>query len=103
MYLSFNFACDSTQVGFVCYFPIQQWPCRNNIVTGKGLNLFDDCAAECVYLFPQEEECTSSSWGQSKICTLGTMANSQTDRTPTEIDKNGAVAKVKILLELGIL
>ena len=24
-------------------------------------------------------------------------------QTPTEIDKNGAVAKVKILLELGIL
>ena len=30
------------------------------------------------------------------------MANSQTDRAPTEIDKNGAVVKVRILLELGI-
>ena len=85
------------------YFPIQQRPCHNNIEAGKDLNLFYDCAAECVYLFPQEEECTSSSWRQSKIYTLGTMANPQTDRTPTEIDKNGAVAKVKILLELGIL
>ena len=84
-------------------FPIQQRPYHNTIETGKSLNLFDDSAAECVYLFPQEEECTSSSWGQSKICTLGNMANSQTDRTPTEIDKNGTVAKVKILLELGIL
>ena len=40
----------------VCvFFPIQQWPCHNNIVTDGGLNLFDDCAAECVgrrvYLF----------------------------------------------------
>ena len=29
---------------------IQQWPCRNNIVTDKALHLFDDCAAECVPL-----------------------------------------------------
>ena len=87
----------------MCYFPIQQRPCHNNIVTDKGLNLFDDCAAEFVYLCPQEEECTSSSWGHSKIYTLGTMANSQTGRAPTEIDKNGAVVKVRILLELGIL
>ena len=63
------------------YFPIQQWPCHNNIETGRGLNLFDDCAAECVYLCPQEEECTSSSWGQSKIYTLGTMANPQAEGT----------------------
>ena len=69
----------------------------------KDLNLFDDCAAECVYLCPQEEECTSSSWGHSKIYTLGTMANSQTGRVPIEIDKNGAVVKVRILLELEIL
>ena len=26
----------------------------------KGLNLFDECAASCVYLFPQEEERTSA-------------------------------------------
>ena len=83
------------------YFAIQKWPCHNNIEIGKGLNLFDDCAAECVYMCPQEEECTSSSWGHSKIYTLGPMENSQTDRAPTKIDKNGA--KVKVLLELGIL
>ena len=85
------------------YFPIQQWPCHNNIETGKGLNLFDDCAAECVYLCPQEEECTSSSWGHSKVYTLGTMENSKTDRAPTEIDKLGAAVKERILLELRIL
>ena len=27
----------------------------------KGLNLFDECAAECVHLCPQEEQCTSFS------------------------------------------
>ena len=32
-----------------------------NIMTDKGFNLFDECAARCVHLFPQEEECTSSS------------------------------------------
>ena len=27
----------------------------------EGLNPFDECAAECVHLCPQEEESTSSS------------------------------------------
>ena len=35
--------------------------------------------------------------------TSDTLPNSQTDRTPIKIDKNGAVAKVRILVELGIL
>ena len=35
--------------------------------------------------------------------TPGTIANPQTDMAPTKINKNGAVAKVKILVELGIL
>ena len=34
-------------------------PRHTNIMTGKGLNLFDECAARCVHL-SQEEECTSS-------------------------------------------
>ena len=72
-------------------------------MTGKDLNLFDDCAAECVYLCPQEEGSTSSPWGHSKIYAPGTIANSQTDRAPTEINKNGAVVKVTILVELGML
>ena len=37
-------------------------------MTDKGFNLFDECAARCVHLFPQEEECTSSSWGDGKMC-----------------------------------
>ena len=72
-------------------------------MTDKGLNLFDDCAAVCVYLCPQEEECTSSSWGHSTIYTPGTIVNSQTNSAPTEINKNEAAVKVGILVELGIL
>ena len=72
-------------------------------MTDKGLNIFDECTTECVYLCPQEEECTSSSWGHSKIYTAGTIENSQTDRTSTKINKNDAASKVRILVELGIL
>ena len=39
----------------------------------------------------------------SKIYTPGTIANSQSDRAPTRIIKNGAVVKVRILVKLGIL
>ena len=85
------------------YFLIQQWPWYNIILTDKGLNFFDDCAAECVYPCPQEEECTSSSWGNSTVYTPGTIANWQSDRAATEINKNEAVVKVRILVELGIL
>ena len=38
----------------------------------KGLNLFDECAAECVNLCIQEEECISSSWRDGKMYTPGT-------------------------------
>ena len=67
----------------------------------KGLSLFDEYAAKCAHLSPQDEECTSSSWGNSKTYTPGTIANSQ--RTPIEINKNGAIAKVRILVEQVIL
>ena len=46
----------------------------------KGLNLCDECTAECVHLCPQEGECTSTSRRDSKMYTTGTIANSQTDR-----------------------
>ena len=50
----------------VCvFFPIQQWPCHNNIVTDGGLNLFDDCAAECV-----GRRVFLSSWRHSKCLKL---------------------------------
>ena len=73
-------------------------------MTYKGLNFLDDCAAECVPLYPQKEECiVKCTLGHSKMYTSGIIANSQTDRTPTEINRNCAVAKVRILVELGIL
>ena len=40
-----------------------------------GLNTFVECAAECVHLCPQEEECTYSSWGDSKMYTPDTISN----------------------------
>ena len=43
----------------------------------KVLNLFDECAAECVDLCPKKEERTSSSCEDGKIWTPGTIANSQ--------------------------
>ena len=45
-------------------------------MTDKGFNLFDEFGAGFVHLFPQEEECTSSSWGDSKMYTSGSIANS---------------------------
>ena len=67
----------------------------------KCVNLFDEFVSECVHLYPQVEECISSSWGDSKMYTPGTIANSQ--RIPTKINKNGAIAKVRILLKQVIL
>ena len=63
-------------------------------MTDKGFNLFDECAARCVHLFPQEEECTSSSWGDSKMYTSSSIANSQ--RMQAEINKSGTIAKIRI-------
>ena len=82
-------------------FPIQQQPCHNDIMAGKGSNLSDGCAAECVHQCTQEEECTSSYCGDSEMYTPGTIANSQ--RIPTKINKNGAIAKAIILVEKVIL
>ena len=56
-----------------------------------------------IYTCPQEEQCTSSSWGYSKIYTPGTTANLQTDRVLTKINKNGTAVRLRILVELGIL
>ena len=48
----------------------------------KEFNLFKECA----HLFPQEEECTSSSSVDSKIYTSGSITNSQ--KMLTEISKS---------------
>ena len=68
-----------------------------NIITDKGFNLLDECAPRCVDLFPQEEECTSISWGDSKMHTSGRIANSQ--KMLIEINKSGAIDKIKIWVE----
>ena len=66
---------------------------------GKGLDFFDECAAKCLPMFPQEEESTSSSWEDRKIYKAGIIANSQT--TPTEIKM--VLLPKEILVEQVIL
>ena len=66
-------------------------------MTDKGFNLFDECAASCVHLFPQKEECTSFSWGDSKMYISGSIENSQ--RMLTKVNKSGAIAKIRIWVE----
>ena len=67
-------------------------------MTDKRFSHFDECAARYLRLFPQEEECTSSSWGDSKMYTSGSIANLQ--KMLTEINKSGALAKIRILVEI---
>ena len=69
-------------------------PRHTNTITNKGFNHFDECAARCAHLFPQGEECTSSSCGDSKIYTPSSIENSQ--RMLTEINKSGAITKITI-------
>ena len=60
-------------------------------MTDRGLNLFNECAVRCAHLFLVEEECTS--WGDSKMYTSGSRANSQ--RMLTKIN----IAKIRIWVE----
>ena len=48
-----------------------------------------------------EEECTYFSWGDSKMYTHDKIVNSQ--MSPTKINKNDVIAKVRILVEQVIL
>ena len=67
----------------------------------KGSNHFNECETECVHLYPQEEECTSCSWEESKMYTPGTIRNSQ--RTRSKINENGVIGKVRVSGEQVIL
>ena len=67
-------------------------------MTDKSFTRFDECTARCVHLFPQQEECTSSSWGDSKMYKSGSIANLQ--KMLAEINKGGALAKIRILVEI---
>ena len=72
-----------------CFFYVL--PRHTNKMTDKGFSLFDECASRCVNLPLQEEECTSS-WGNSKMYTSGSIASSQ--RVLTEIKESGTIAKI---------
>ena len=67
----------------------------------KTLDIFEKCTAECVHLCPPEEEHIFFSWGDSKMCTPSTIANSQ--RIPNKRNKSGDFAKVRVLVEQVIL
>ena len=67
----------------------------------KVLNLFDKFAARGEHPSPQEGECTSFSWGGSKMCTSGTIEGSH--MILTEINNNNAIVKVRILVKQVIL
>ena len=68
-------------------------PRHTHIITEKGFNLFDECAARYVHLLLQEEEYISSSCGNSKMYTSSRIAKSQ--RMQTEIKKSGTIAKIR--------
>ena len=63
-------------------------------MTDKELNLFYECTARCVHMFPLEDECTSSSWGDSKMYTSSSIANSQ--KMQTKINGSSTIAKIRI-------
>ena len=69
------------------------------MMSEKGFNLFDERAAECVHLHPQEEYCLFFLW--EEMYPPGTIVNSQ--RIPTKINKNGAIVKVRISVEQVVL
>ena len=43
---------------FVLHYVFYVLPRHANIITDKGFDRFYECASKCVYLFPEEEECT---------------------------------------------
>ena len=62
-------------INFLLFLFFYVLPRHANIMMGKGSNIFDEWAARCLHLFQQEEECTSSSWGDSKMHTSSRIAN----------------------------
>ena len=72
-------------------------PRHTNIIADKGFNIFNECAARCVNLSPQEEERSYSSWRNSKMYASGSIANLQ--RMLTETNEACARAKIGIWVE----
>ena len=54
-----------------------------------------------VYICPLKDQCTSSSWGDSKMHTYGTIANSQ--GMADETNENDAISTVRILVQKVIM
>ena len=67
---------------------------HTNIITDKCFNHFEECATRYEYLFLQEEEYNSSSWGESKMYSSNSIANSQ--RMQTQINESVSIAKIRI-------
>ena len=70
---------------------------HTNIMIDKWFDLFDACAVKYIHLSPQEEKCTSSSWGDSKIYTSASIALSP--KMLTKVKDSGAIAKIRIWVE----
>ena len=62
-------------------------------MTDKAFNLLDECPVRCVCLFPQEEEYTSSCWGESKMYT---SENNETN-------ESGTISKTRNWVESDIV
>ena len=63
--------------------------------------LFEESAAKLAHLSPQEEEYSSSSWGDIEMYTSGSIANSQ--RMLTEVNETGVIVKISIWVESNIV
>ena len=65
----------------------------------KGLNLFDECAAECVYTFAPSGRIVYLFFLRGQL-TVHTWHHS---KFTEDVNKNGAIAKVRILVKQVIL
>ena len=63
-------------------------------MTDNRFNIFDKYATRCEHLLPQEGECTSCYWDDSKMYKSSNIANSQ--RMQTEINEIDTIAKIRI-------
>ena len=64
------------QFSFAVLFFFIYYLGKTNIMIEKGFSRFGECAARCVHMSHQEEECTSSSWGDSEMYLTGSIADS---------------------------
>ena len=90
----------------VCVFPIQQLLYHHNIVVDKGLFrsfLMNELLNLCICALKKKSAPHLPEGTVKCVHTCGTIANSQTNIRCQIKLKKGDVAKVRILVELGIL